>query len=103
MEFLDEQGVQPCGHKAREKGILVKMLASCKPNEVATEYQYSVNGAINERSGEMSFLIAKQLMEAQTTCSIDSSHIRCSNKTVDEPCTLPPDSTWRQLRVHIET
>ena len=56
MEFLDEQGVQPCGHKAREKGILVKMLASCRSNETATEYQYIIDGAINERSGEMSFL-----------------------------------------------
>ena len=38
MEFLDELGVQPCGHKAREKGILIKVCASCKSNEVPTTY-----------------------------------------------------------------
>ena len=42
MEFLDEQGVQPCGHKARERGMLIKMFASCKSNEIPTVFRYSV-------------------------------------------------------------
>ena len=88
MEFLDEQGVLPCGHIAREKGILIKMLGSCKFNEIPTKYRYLVNGAINEPTGEMSFLIAKQLSETQTTVSVDSSHLRCNSNTIDELCTL---------------
>ena len=39
MEFLDEQGVQPCGHKAREKGMIIKVFTSCK-SEIPTEYRY---------------------------------------------------------------
>ena len=74
-------------HKARDKRMLVKKLASCRSNETATEYQYNmVDGAIYEKSGEMSFLMAKLLSETQTTCSIDSSRIHCRNKTVSEPC-----------------
>ena len=88
MEFLAEQRVQPCGHKARAKGILIKMLASCKSNEIPTKYRYLVNGAINEPSGEMSFLISKQLLETQTTVSVDSSHLRCCIKDIDGPCLL---------------
>ena len=45
MEFLDEQGVQPCGHKAKEKGVLIKVYASCGPTQIPTQHQFSVNGA----------------------------------------------------------
>ena len=48
MEFLDEQGVQPCGHKAREKGMIIKVITSCKSNEIPTEYRYSVDGIHND-------------------------------------------------------
>ena len=97
MEFLDEQGVQPCGHKAREKGMVIKVIASCKSNEVPTEYQFSVNGAENNtNAGMMGFWLLKQL-ETQTTDGINSSLLNCNSKTIDEPCTLPPGLTWRRL------
>ena len=97
MKFLDEQGVEPCGHKAREKGMLIKVLASCKSYEIPTEYRYSVSGAVNENTGEMSFWIAKKLSESQTTVSIDSSHIHCSNKNIHEHCTLQPGKLWTKI------
>ena len=66
MEFFDEQGVQPCGHKAREKGMIVKVFASCKSYQVPTEYRYLVSGVSNDIStGEMEFWISKQLLESQ--------------------------------------
>ena len=56
MEFLDEQGVQPCGHKAREKGMIIKVYTSCQSYEIPTEYRYSVSGAFNDKNtGVMSF------------------------------------------------
>ena len=98
MEFLDEQGVQPCGHKAREKGILIKVFASCKPNQIPTEYQFSVSGAISDKiAGEMGFWTSKQLTETQTTHGIDSSCLRCNSTTITEPCTLEPGYTWRRF------
>ena len=39
---LDRLGIPPCGHWAREQGILVKVFASCKPDQKATEPCYSV-------------------------------------------------------------
>ena len=96
MEFLDEQGVQPCGHKAREKGMIIKVYASCKLNEIPTEYCYSVNGTNNKRTGSLTFKISKQLLETQKTDCIDSSHLHCNGQTIDEPCTLPPGLTWRR-------
>ena len=97
MEFLDEQGVQPCGHKAREKGMNIKVYASCKSNEIPTEYCYSVSGITNKNTGNMTFKISKQLLETQKTASIDSSHLNCDSETIDEPCTLSHDLTWRRL------
>ena len=99
MEFLDEQGVQPCGHKAREKGMIIKVLASCKSNEIPTEYHYSMSGMSNNNCAQaVMFQMSKQLLETQTTASIDSSHLNCSSKIIDDPCTLRPDLTWRRLR-----
>ena len=97
MEFLDEQGVQPCGHKAREKGILIKVFTSCKSNKIPTEYNFSMSGMMNDKNtGTMTFWRLKQLLVAQTTDSINSSLIRCSQKTIMEPCTLKPGLTWRK-------
>ena len=40
MAFMDEQGVGPCGHVAKEKGILVKVFASCLANEIPAELAF---------------------------------------------------------------
>ena len=99
MEFLDVQGVQPCGHKAREKGMIIKILASCKSEEIPTEFRYSVDGMHNDKStGAVIFMMSKQLSETQTTAYIDSSHINCDSRNIDEPCTLPPGLTWRRSK-----
>ena len=100
MEFLDEQGVQPCGHKAKEKGMIIKILASCKSKEIPTKYCHCVNGIRNDKStGVVTFKMSKQLSETQTTACIDSSHIKCDSRSIDEPCTLLPlGLTWRRSK-----
>ena len=58
MELLDEQGVQPCGHKARERGMIIKVFASCRSNETPTKYCFSVSGTDNKKgTGMMSFYV----------------------------------------------
>ena len=97
MEFLDEQGVQPCGHKAREKGILIKVFASCRSNEVPTEYNYSVSGSKNDKNTGMHFYTGGKLSETQKTIYINPSGLRCKHKNIDEQCTLQPGYTWRKF------
>ena len=98
MEFLDKQGVQPCGHRAREKGVLIKVFASCKSAEIPTEYQFSVSGTFNDKNtGKMGYKISRKQLKTQTTDYVDSSELRCNNKTICEPCTLQPGYTWRKL------
>ena len=96
MEFLDEQGVQPCGHKAREKGVLIKLCTSCKLDETPTEYRFSISGVDNDKNtGMMNFWSSKQLLDTQTTYGIDSSLFNCNNKSITEQCTLKPGYTWK--------
>ena len=97
MEFLDEQGVQPCGHKAREKGMIIKVFASCKSNEVPTEYHYTVHGICSKtRFGMIGFYPYKKL-EEQTTDRLNSSLLNCDSNSIYSPCTLPPGITWSEI------
>ena len=99
MEFLDEQGVQPCGHKARERGVLIKIFASCQSSEIPTEYCFSVNGVSNDKNtGLMKFKSLRQMTETQKKDFVDPSKLCCSNKTIEKPCTLPPDYSWSKKR-----
>ena len=101
MEFLDEQGVQPCGHKAREKGVLIKVYASCLPTQVPTQYHFSVHGAANDKnSGHMFSYTSKLLSDTQHTYSVNSSIIRCSNHShIEAVCMLQSDFTWQKWRM----
>lgn len=98
MEFFDEQGVQPCGHKAREKGMLIKMFASCKSNEIPTVFCYSICGIhIVANTKEVSLPWPSMHLGTQTTVAIDYSVINCNSKTIGEQCTLKPHYNWRKL------
>ena len=98
MEFLDEQGVQPCGHKAREKRMAIKVFASCKSNEIPTEYCYCVSGMDNDKdTGEIGSFVSTRLSQTQTTNDIDSSKLNCKSSTINEMCTLRPGYTWKEF------
>ena len=100
MVFLDEQGVQPCGHKAREKGILIKVYASCGPTQIPMQYQFSVHGASSDKNtGHIFSYTSKQLLETQHTYSVNSSVIRCAeNKEIEDDCELLSDYTWQKWK-----
>ena len=95
MEFLDEQGVQPCGHKAREKGMIIKVMTSCRFNEIPTEYCFVVSSMRNEKTTGYITFKKSRLSETQTAHWIDSSFLNCNKKAIGEQCTLPPGLTWR--------
>ena len=102
MTFMDEQGVGPCGHVAKEKGILVKVFASCLANEIPAELAFSTHCAGNH-------LISKELVlntpdhqstkihEDQHTTRLDFTQVQCKNK-INQPCTMAPGSTWEQWK-----
>ena len=99
--FLDEQGVQPCGHSARDKGILVKLFASCQSNEVPYRLLYSIRANDNDKNNGSCTIkqIGFEVADAQHIQHIDSTITRCSNKSIDEPCTLKPGYNWRKWSI----
>ena len=96
MTFMKGQGVGPCGHQAKEKGILVKVIASCLGNEVPAELAFSTHCADNDNAGYLSFYTnRKEIHDDQHTNGLDFTEVRCNNK-IDQPCTMAPQSTWQQ-------
>lgn len=93
--FLDEQGVQPCGHSARDRGILIKLFASCQSNEVPHNLLYSIRANGNDKNNGRPFIRGNgfEVAHAQHIKRIDSTRISCKNKSINEPCTLKPGYT----------
>ena len=50
MALMDEQGVGPCGHVAKEKRILVNVFTSCLANEIPAELAFSTHCVMNSAS-----------------------------------------------------
>ena len=97
MAFMDEQGVGPCGHVAKEKGILVKVYASCQPNEIPAELAFSTHCASNDNTtGEMIYdlhLESPKICEGQHPSGLDFTGIRCS-ANIDQHCCMKLE-TWK--------
>ncbi len=102
MEFLDKQEIGPCGHVAQEKKVLIKVLASCKANEIPVERTFAIHCATNDKnSGQLLWnLTTGQIGDNQHAYGIDFTQIRCKNN-IDQPCTMHPGSTWRVWNYHI--
>ena len=91
-ETLDRLGIPPCGHRAREQGILVKVFASCQPDQKAAEPCYSVE-AVTVADNGTQIISAKQLSQ-QRSARFDSTRLVCC-RAPDSPC---PRNTFQHLK-----
>ena len=82
---LDSLGIPPCGHRAREQGILIKVFASCQPDQKAAEPCYSVEGVNVNNDGTLLYYTRKQASETQTFCATDFTKLVCC-RGPDELC-----------------
>ncbi len=97
-EYLDNKGVQPCGHSARNNRIQVKVYTSCQPDQVPSSLMYSARGCKNDKNtGVQTVNPDTEISPCQTSCSRDFTRITC-DKTWDEGCALSPDSTFHRRR-----
>ena len=96
---MDEQGVGPCGHVAKEKDILVKVFASCLAHEIPMEKIFSIHCAENNKiTWDVTDYIefrSNMIYDGQHPSGLDFTEVRCKNK-IDQPCTMAPGSTWQQ-------
>ncbi len=96
MEFLDEQGVQPCGHSAAKKGIFLKVLASCNTYEKVATSCYFLRGVSNDKNTNRMMFHDLKLRPEQHTCGYDFTLYRCKEENPEEPCTYSPGYTWHK-------
>ena len=89
---LDSLRIPPCGHRARENGALVKVFASCQPDEEAGEPCYSIEGMEIQDDGSKIYY-AIQLTH-QISAWFDSTQLVCC-KGPDSPC---PKTTFQGLK-----
>ena len=92
-KFLDEQGVKPCGHSAREKGILLKVYASCETGQDSAELAYTTWAMFLEEDGVVGRYINEQLTVKQKAFGVDFTKLRCG-KGEEENCNITLDATW---------
>ncbi len=106
MEFLDKQGVQPCGHSAAKKGIFLKVFASCKSYEKAAISCFALRGVLNDKNdSRIKYNIVNALQPTQHPCGYDFTFYRCKEDNPEEPCTYSPGYTWQKYsqvrRIHL--
>ena len=93
-KFLDEEGVKACGHSARKKRILLKVLASCQPGQDSAELAYTTRAMYVGEDGDVYRGLGKKLSE-QHTFGVDFTKVKCG-KGEKEECTISSDSTWEK-------
>ena len=95
-EMLDNMGIPPCGHEARKRGILLKVYASCHPDQKPGDPCFSIEGVKSDkRDQRIRFCSRKQISESQTTLCADFTKLVCCRKPCD-PC--PAETafkTWK--------
>ncbi len=96
MEFLNEQGVQPCGHSAAKKGIFLKVFASCKSYELAATPCYMLKGVWNDKNSSAIRFDNMELRPTQHSCGYDFTYFRCKAEKPEDTCTFSPDYTWHK-------
>lgn len=99
MEYLDEQGVQPCAHSAKEKKCFISTTASCKHTEVPYRFLYSIRALFNDKNTGILARMGDgwEVAEGQHLKSATVGIIKCENKSIDGPCLLGPEDTWRKI------
>ena len=99
MEYLDEHGVQPCAHSAKENKCFISVTASCKHTEVPYRLLYSIRAIFNDKNTGILGGMGEgwEIAEGQHLKSASVSTIECENKSIDEACLLGPGDTWRKI------
>ena len=88
---LDSLQIAPCGHKARENGAMVRVFASCQPDQEAAEPCYSIEAV--EMMEDGSIVSHSKELTQQKSMLFDSTKLVCC-RAPDSPC---PQTTFQHL------
>ena len=85
--FLYSHGVPVCGHVARERGILLKVYASCERGQNAVDLRYTTKG-ISFKDGRMDVYTEKKLGPQQNAVGADFTSPSCEKYQKDNEIQL---------------
>ena len=90
---LDSLQIAPCGHRVRENGAMVKVFASCQPDQEAAEPCYSIEAVKVMEDGSMA--ASSKALTQQKSMFFDSTRLVCC-RAPDSPCpqTIFQHLTW---------
>lgn len=103
IEFLDEQEVKPCGHSAKDKGILIKVIGSCLSSQIPQQLSYSTIGCKNDKlTGNLIFtrgydtirLFDSKIAEGQHVIAQDCTRVKCGQDSITDRCLCLPQASW---------
>ena len=99
-EFLDEHGVQPCGHSGRTTNLLLALSTSCLSHQIPHSLLFSARGVTNDKNNGRVHSegdYAEVAEDQHESCGISTTHIVCRDcATFEDPCSLPDDYTWHK-------
>ena len=96
MTFLDEQGVGPCGHAAKKKGILINVYAFCLSHQIPRKLAFSVKGCRNDKKERKLIFASGPIADCQETNVMDFTNVRCGQEYIDDECLCLPGATWKK-------
>ena len=100
-EFMDGQGIVPCGHHAIKKGILLKVFATCRSTQRAGVLSYCLHGmTFDKNSRYIRHRVPHEIRESQHSTGRDFTEMYCG-KGVDEECETDDSRTW-ELKLQAE-
>ena len=93
-EFMDGQGIVPCGHHAIKKGVLLKVFATCRSTQTAGVLSYCLHGmTFDKNSRYIRHRVPHEIRESQHSTGRDFTEMYCG-KGVDEECEEDDSNTW---------
>ena len=93
-EELDSLAIPACGHKAMERGILVRVYASCRGDEIARDMWFSTCTAVYN-DGHLWLFRTED--ERQHTQIFDFTKASCSEVNVKD-CPATTDWKWKNKK-----
>lgn len=97
-KMLDNFMIPPCGHRARGHGVLIKVFASCMPDQQAVEPCFSVEGIEMMENETLGYYTEKTVNEAVKFTSADFTRLTCC-RGPNESCQSEKalkNWTWQQ-------
>ena len=102
-EIMEAKGIGACGHKAIEEGYMIKVFASCSPQEGAYDTYYAKKSVFVESSSSLMLFDVKTIKNgniSQTPVAINSTKLTCFQQQHDEPCKfdqIPSRASWKWI------